>query len=157
MMTIRAEFGVEDGLIDFAEFEAVTGLVSADREVWKRRRVPHPVPGESWSIKRFLVSDAPAGCLAPDLMELLEPLRRVLEGSVDVIPKYCRDHGLSGYFKIVVNSEDGRMPLMRISPGFLALMKKLDIGIDFDFYLWLGEEWAERERAEWKHQQAQTT
>jgi hypothetical protein len=104
-----------------------------------------------------MTSDAPAGSVVPDLMEWLEPMQRLLEELGDLIKEYRQDHGLSGYFKIVVNSEDGRMPLFRLSPGFLALIERLDLWIAFDFYLWLGEEWAERERAEWKHQQAQIT
>ncbi|MDR2381613.1 MAG: DUF4279 domain-containing protein [Bifidobacteriaceae bacterium] len=144
MIKSTVSFRIAGDLIAPGEISAVTGLEPTSLRLDTGRRHPRPFSSEAWEIAvgPLVAETAPPGGIGP----MLRRLEQVLSEPAERIRRYCAAHDLIGLIEVWIESSDGTLPEIEVTPGFAQLAADLRADIDFDFYLWLGEEWKAENR-----------
>lgn len=127
MTVTKVILTVDGDVMDFAEFERLTGLTATYTSVGHIRH-HWPISRDYWSFD--------TGDVDGDFMERLSRFQECLDGPADLIREYCEAHGLARIIYFIVESTYGPLSRVVVPSGFAALAGRLDAGIDFDCYVW---------------------
>jgi hypothetical protein len=143
MIKTVATFRLLGDLIDFAEFEALTGLTATETLPRAGRLPSRPIMWNAWHLASAAelsgYGDRPPG----DIRQPLDWLADRLEAPADLIRRYDAAHGLTTVIEVWIESSDGTLPRLVVTPRCADLAARLEADVDFSLYPWMGQEWAE--------------
>jgi hypothetical protein len=133
-------FRVAGDLVDCRELDHLTGLASSAAADEGSRHL-RPVSSEAWTVEAGPLITGLGGASSSGLEGLLRQLAGILDGSADLIRAYCAAHDLAAVFEIWIQSSDGALPSLVVTPEFAQLASSVGADIDIDICPWLGDEW----------------